>query len=259
MWVDYVLATASVTTSLVALRALYITSKQAKAQQVESARQLELNNRQHELNAQAFSDQRESMQHQLAAMESQSEAQGRQAEVMVNQLALQLEAQRAAQQPYVWADIRVDDEQGDILLLVVGNSGPTVATDVHVDLDPPIRTENAGLSRAEEAHQALNRGLRSIAPGRQIVWSLGVRHQAWKEVQGLNTVITVSANGPHGSLMKLTYDVAFDDLGGTRATPPGNFRGVTRAVDRLTAALNTQLPQLRPPFSDEGDDSLGDA
>ena len=42
----------------------------------------------------------------------------------VQQVRLQSEQYRASMQPYVWADIRPRDEDGQLLELVVGNSGP---------------------------------------------------------------------------------------------------------------------------------------
>ena len=52
------------------------------------------------------------------------------------QTEIQRQIQVAAAQPYVWADVREDDSRGVILDLVVGYSGPSVATNVRALIEP---------------------------------------------------------------------------------------------------------------------------
>lgn len=56
-------------------------------------------------------------------------------EVSARQLEASVTAQEAALQPYVWADLK-PREDGGMLVFVVGNAGPTVATDVRIVFDP---------------------------------------------------------------------------------------------------------------------------
>jgi hypothetical protein len=51
-----------------------------------------------------------------------------------DQTKIQQELREDAAQPYV----RTDDEHGVVMKLVVGNSGPTIATDVKVTIEPPL-------------------------------------------------------------------------------------------------------------------------
>jgi len=56
--------------------------------------------------------------------------------------------------PYVWVDVRPDDATGTLLNLVVGNSGPTVATNIRVRVDPPLPSIDQLKGRAEAAPSA---------------------------------------------------------------------------------------------------------
>ena len=60
----------------------------------------------------------------------------RQAEAAERQTAVQERMQQDAAQPYVHADSRVHPQEGVLLMLVITNSGPTVATNVDVRFAP---------------------------------------------------------------------------------------------------------------------------
>ena len=135
-------------------------------------------------------------------------------EVSQRQLEASISAQEAAFQPYVWADLKPRDD-GSMLVFVLGNSGPTVATNVQVHFDPPLWTI-VPADREEDARvveDILARGLQSITPGRTFLWNLGVAYtyfQADIPVGNLN--VTISGHGLHGPLEPLTYGVALEDL-----------------------------------------------
>jgi hypothetical protein len=61
--------------------------------------------------------------------------------------------------------------------LVVGNSGPTVATDVKVTVEPPF----PGIEQLQgtRAQDRLAEGFKSLPPGRTLGWWLG---QGWNVV-----------------------------------------------------------------------------
>jgi hypothetical protein len=50
------------------------------------------------------------------------------------QTKIQQQLRIDAAQPYIWVDVRPDDVTGTLLNLVIGNSGPTVATNVRVQI-----------------------------------------------------------------------------------------------------------------------------
>src|ERR1039457_6502232 len=66
--------------------------------------------------------------------------------------------------PYVWVDVRADDATGTLVNLVIGNSGPTVATNLRVRIDPPLPTIDQLRDRAETAQARLADGIQSTAP-----------------------------------------------------------------------------------------------
>lgn len=141
------------------------------------------------------------------------------------QLSNAVEAQDAALQPYVWADLRPRDD-GQILVFVVGNSGPTVATDVRLKCSPLLE-DVVPMEKRERARQIearLTDGLRSIAPGRTYMWHLGTAFsyfpsEATEPVPEMT--IEISARGPRGPLEPLEYVIALEDLKFQAARPSG--------------------------------------
>jgi hypothetical protein len=80
------------------------------------------------------------------------------------QAEIQRQIRVAATQPYIWVDVREDDGQGVLLDLIMGNSGPTVATNVQVRIDPPLPT-HPQLEEAAKALRQLEEGVSSLPPG----------------------------------------------------------------------------------------------
>jgi hypothetical protein len=70
-----------------------------------------------------------------------------------------------AAQPYVWVDVQPDEVTSVILNLVIGNSGPTVATNVRVLIDPPLPAIVQLRDRAQTAQELLADGIKSLPPG----------------------------------------------------------------------------------------------
>ena len=123
-----------------------------------------------------------------------------------DQTKIQQKLREDAAQPYVWADVRAEEEHGVVMMLVVGNSGPTVATDVTVKIEPPLPAIEQ-LQGARAAQERLAEGFKSLPPGRTLGWWLG---QGWNVVakEGPQVHrITITANGPFGPIPELSYDV----------------------------------------------------
>ena len=86
----------------------------------------------------------------------------------------QKQAAKDATQPMVWVDIRGDDGQGQALVLLLGNSGPSIARNVKVTFDPaPPSTLDI-----KPILEILKQGIASLAPGRTMQWALGAAHNA---------------------------------------------------------------------------------
>jgi hypothetical protein len=87
---------------------------------------------------------------------------GQQVKVAKQQTKSQQKLHEDAAQPYVWVDLRPTDGDGHIMLLVVRNEGPTVATDVQIAFDPPVPTR-WDASKDEDARTSIT--LASMPPG----------------------------------------------------------------------------------------------
>jgi hypothetical protein len=135
------------------------------------------------------------------------------------QTELQRQIRIDAAQPYVWADLQPDDAQGSLVRLVVGNSGPTIATNVRVEIDPPLQAIPGMEERAEAATRALATGFRSLGPGRVHAWSLGM---AWDLIRtdGPVHTFTVYADGPFGPVPPLSYVVDLSQWQQTTSAGP---------------------------------------
>jgi hypothetical protein len=117
-------------------------------------------------------------------------------------------------------------------VLVIGNSGPTVATNVTVKIEPPF-PNIAHLEEAVAARQRLAEELRSLPPGRTMRWWLG---QAFSLIQPEGAQphrITIHAEGPFGPIPELCYDLDLADCRGQDPNPKGSLHSLTKAVEKL--------------------------
>lgn len=159
-----------------------------------------------------------------------------QAKTAVEQTELQRKIQQDAAQPYVWVDIRPDTKTQQLFTLVVGNSGPTIATNVRAAFDPPLRvgtTDNFD----EKVERLLSDGLPSLAPGRQIVWFLGTGTEVLKPNSNLRFTITVKADGPAGPVEELQYDVDAHAFAESLDSPDGSLHYVRTAIEKVAKAI----------------------
>jgi hypothetical protein len=160
-----------------------------------------------------------------------------QANAAKEQTAIQRQLRIDAAQPYVWVDLRPDDEHGGFLTVIVGNSGPTVATDVRVTFNPPLQLVVTANSRAEHAQHRLASGIPSLPPGRTLTWNAGVLSKVIDGADPAGYRATIHATGPFGPLAPLEYVIDIEGLRYTRATAPGTLNGVTLAINKLAKAV----------------------
>jgi hypothetical protein len=154
------------------------------------------------------------------------------------QTQLQQQLRVDAAQPYVWVDIRPDQAVGTILNLVVGNSGPTTATHVHIKVDPPLPMVAQRQERAEAAQARLADGLSSLPPGRIMNWPLGQGFNLIKEEGPQRYTFAVTADGPFGPMPLTTYVVDLADWRGVVDRPAGSLHEVALAVKDLTKQIS---------------------
>jgi len=156
------------------------------------------------------------------ASERAASSADRAAKAAEDQAEIQRKIQVATSQPYIWLDVREDDSQGVLLDLVIGNSGPTVATNVRVRIDPPFPVQPQ-IEESAIAQQQLADGIRSLAPGAMIRWHLGVGHNLIRSQGQQPHEISITADGPFGPIDELTYVIDLANLRGQPVRPQGNL------------------------------------
>ena len=152
------------------------------------------------------------------------------------QTKIQRQLRIDAAQPYVWVDVRPDDVTGRLLNLVIGNSGPTNATNVRIKVEPPLPAIDPLKERAEAAQAQLAEGISSLPPGRILSWPLG---QGFNLLGGSDSkahTFTVNADGPFGPMPPLTYTIDLDNLRGT-LDRPSPLHQLTKAMEDLAGKL----------------------
>jgi hypothetical protein len=172
------------------------------------------------------------------ASERSAEAAERAAVAAEAQAEIQRQIQVAAAQPYVWVDIREDDSQGVLLDLVIGNSGASVATNVRVQIDPPLATHRQLTEAARAQRWLAGEGISSLPPGAMIRWHLGPGFDLIQSDGEQRHEITVTGDGPFGPIPQLTYVVDLANLRGQPIRPQGSLHLLTKAVEQLTKMIN---------------------
>lgn len=184
--------------------------------------------------ARAAQSQAQSAKAQAESATSQAESAKRQAEAAVRQTELQERVHHDSKQPYIWADFRPDLTQGSLIRLVVRNEGPTVAEDVRVVFDPPL--QGVGITRdLTSVHHQLANGLRSLPPGREMIWNFAMGHklfEAGSEVPRQYRV-TITGRGPYGEMQPAEYELDLDDMSAMAAPAYGSLKGITDAINKL--------------------------
>jgi hypothetical protein len=156
---------------------------------------------------------------------------------MQRQTALQREVAQSAAQPYVWADFRTFADDGWTIRFILGNSGPTVARNIRVLIDPPLPADARAAEFIDRLRPKLKRGLASLAPGHQLDWPLGGSPELVNRTAGLIHTIRIEFDGPYGPVEPTEFVFNFDDMAETTARHYGTLHAVRQAVDRLSDKL----------------------
>lgn len=125
-------------------------------------------------------------------------------------------------------------------MLVVGNSGRTLARNVRLSIDKPLPT--VGLTAETLLRDAVERfanGHASIAPGREWSWGLGVSSKILlEEERNLAFEFRVNADGPFGPIPELVYVVDMNDWRGTIAQGSGSLKQLNKSLGEVNKSLN---------------------
>lgn len=163
----------------------------------------------------------------------------RAAKAAEEQTRVQRELMYQSAQPYVWADIQPDDQQGTMLHLVLGNAGPTVARHVRVFIDPPFPQVSGHIGRSTVAQRRLREGILSLAPGRIIRWSLGIASDLMKDEEDTTVYrVRVMADGPYGEIEPVETEICLSDWRESLDAPGGSLHHVRKSIEKLVRAVD---------------------
>lgn len=174
---------------------------------------------------------------QARAAHDQTNIQREQVAAAREQTQLQRDLAREALQPYVWADIQPDMQQGTVLQVVVGNNGPTVARNVRVAFEPPLPAGQRQSERVESVQRVLAKGLRSLAPNRTIRWSLGAGFDLLSGEVPQVRAVRVEGDGPYGPLPVLEMQIDISEWRQARDAPDGSLHHVRGAINELAKSV----------------------
>lgn len=166
-----------------------------------------------------------------------------------DQTEIQRDLMRQAAQPYVWADIQPDMQQGSMLHLVIGNAGPTMARNIRVVIDPPIPGSPNYPGMAVAAQERVGEGILSLAPGRVIRWILGRGSDLLAdESDETRYCMRVTGDGPYGALEPVEFEVRPRDWREAVDAPNGSLHFVRKEIGKIA----NEAGQIRKLFQREG-------
>ncbi|MFB6528977.1 hypothetical protein [Streptomyces sp. NPDC056399] len=129
-----------------------------------------------------------------------------------SQLALQKRIHREQNEPYVIVDIQ-PDPYGP-MLLVVENTGPTVARDVRISCDPPLESgwapEPGQPDLTQVLQEVLGQPIPMLPPRRRLTFLFDSEERFQNSSLPRRYTFTVNANGPAGQVETAQYTVNLD-------------------------------------------------
>lgn len=151
------------------------------------------------------------------------------------QLALAERIHREQNEPYVIVDIQPERNNGS-LLLVIENAGPTVARNVRISCNPPLKSGWAPVGDEPDLTQVLQqvlaRTIPMLPPRRRLTFLLGSRERFKNTELPRVYTFAVNADGPAGAVETLEFTVDLDAV------------AWALLEDRPTKQLETELGQI---------------
>lgn len=152
-------------------------------------------------------------QRQLPEVQRQAEAANEQVRAAQEQVEIQRRTRIDELQPQVWVDIQLDQEV--LLVLAVGNNGPSVARNVQVFVEPPIVPIEQFTERFNLALDRLGHGLPALTPDRVLTWPIGQSFNIIKEGCSQLHAFKLLADGPFGPIEPVKFTIDLADFGGS--------------------------------------------
>lgn len=154
------------------------------------------------------------------------------------QVELQKQIQIDAAQPYVWADIGEHPTKQGLLALRIKCEGPTAARNVQLTCNRPLPRDDEHGDWADKAQAAMEAGVKYLAPGRDLIWSLGVGSRILGEENDQRFLCTLVYDGPHGPVGPTSFDIDLGDWRTSNPNPPGSLNEIRQAIRDLTKAID---------------------
>lgn len=146
-------------------------------------------------------------------------------------------------QPYVVADIR-PGQDGFLMILIVENTGPTVARNVRVSFDPQLRSTTfpeVGDLRF------LREGIKALPPGRRVSWYFDTGPAIFENDVPRKYQVDVRYDGPLGVSGHLEYEIDFSILENSEARDPGKLKDISDELKKANATLRSIAQQKANP------------
>ena len=158
-----------------------------------------------------------------------------QTKIQREQTRQQAEIQKDSQRPFVWLDLRTNPRNGQLLNLVLKNEGPTIATNIKIDCDPPIQyTTQMSRQITDRSPGVLEKGVTSMPPGREMVWALGLPHEVYSERRATRHRVRISFDGPFGPERPIEYILDFQENADQNRVVDGSLIGIEKAIKEIS-------------------------
>lgn len=152
-------------------------------------------------------------------------------QVAIEQTDLQRAIAIQARAAVVWADVRPHPDKPEVLYLMVGNTGQSVARDVRVRIDPPIPGISEGPERSRQVQDAARSGIASLVPGRVYEWRLGlVRSIVEPDTEPTVHNLMITWEDERGNPAGETFPIRVSDIWMTDVVARGSLNDVVQAI-----------------------------
>ena len=155
------------------------------------------------------------------------------------QAAIAEQVRQEQVEPYVVVDIRPSDHVGYVFVLVIENTGPTVARNVQIKFDPPLERVEETLSGWPPIRDALflKEGIPFMSPGRRIEWFFDVGFKRLDSDLPKVYTVTVDTEGPFGRVETLTYRIDLSMYGGLNTLGVKNLHDGVKTLEKVVVDL----------------------
>jgi hypothetical protein len=152
--------------------------------------------------------------------------------------SLQLAALQEQRRPYVYVDIRGDDQRPGLLIVLIENIGSTVAIDVVVAFDPPLQS-----SQNEQLSNKSTMCFAAVPPGRRVTYDLGMDSVYFAGDYPLVYKVRINVKGYPSS--QLSYFINLEDLKGMSVVNRGSLMDIVEAIQRVESLLSNLPTAIR--------------